>query len=269
MNCTDFERCLHDRFGSSRISEPPELAEHAGLCAECRATLDHFRLLADSLPVWRDQIPDVDLTGAVMKAWQSTPEVFDTIPAGESVRSHPARPASPAPSPMASTAGIVARPFPYRSHGLRSRRRQWLVAGSLLATVVAAIIATRQLQDAPLPVPGTGIAKQGSAAIETAHNAQQEIETPDAVTPPMMAPDPVRAPYYDLAQKAAGALGEMTVFVTSGSAAAKMPPPGAIPEETTGWIDGLQHQLRPIGRSLDDAFDFLWQAGQSADSSKT
>ncbi len=48
-----------------------------------------------------------------------------------------------------------------------------------------------------------------------------------------------------------------------------MSPADPRPGEREGWIDGLQHQLKPIGRSLDHAFDFLWEAGQSADGRKT
>jgi hypothetical protein len=71
--------------------------------------------------------------------------------------------------------------------------------------------------------------------------------------------------YYGLAQKAAGALGEVTVFVMPGASPPMMNPRDERPDRPTDWIGGLQHQLRPIGRSLDDAFDFLWQAGEAAD----
>jgi hypothetical protein len=78
-------------------------------------------------------------------------------------------------------------------------------------------------------------------------------------------PEAARDVYYDLAQKAAGAIGEVTVFVMPGSSPQMMAPTDHRPEARTDWIGGLQHQLQPIGRSLDDAFDFLWQAGEAAD----
>jgi len=90
-----------------------------------------------------------------------------------------------------------------------------------------------------------------------------------AIAPLPAAPDQAEAPYYDLAQKAAGALGEVTAYVMPGSPPRPMPPSHPRPDGAGAWIDGLRHQLKPIGRSLDHAFDFLWEAGQSADSSKT
>ena len=63
--------------------------------------------------------------------------------------------------------------------------------------------------------------------------------------------------------------GEEFIVVMPGASRSPMSPSDSLAERTGGWIDGLQHQLKPIGRSLDHAFDFLWEAGQSADSSKT
>jgi len=86
-----------------------------------------------------------------------------------------------------------------------------------------------------------------------------------AVNRAVALPEAAGEVYYDLAQKAAGALGEVTVFVMPGSSPPMMTPRDEGPERPTDWIGGLQHRLQPIGRSLDDAFDFLWQAGEAAD----
>ena len=64
---------------------------------------------------------------------------------------------------------------------------------------------------------------------------------------------------------AAGAWDEVTLLVAPESKNTAPPERSRQTEAKEGWIDGLQHQLKPMGRGLDNAFDFLWQAGQSGD----
>jgi hypothetical protein len=73
------------------------------------------------------------------------------------------------------------------------------------------------------------------------------------------------APYAGLVQLAAGAWDEVTLFIAPESKNPTLPENSPQAETKDGWIDGLQHQLKPMGRGLDNAFDFLWQAGQSGD----
>jgi hypothetical protein len=53
-----------------------------------------------------------------------------------------------------------------------------------------------------------------------------------------------------------------SVPAKSAAAATVKDPPA---EQTAGWIDEFERELKPVGRSLDNAFDFLWRAGESAD----
>src|SRR5262245_15080772 len=112
MNCSDFAKRLHEQFGSVQFDQPPELEEHANRCAACRTALDQMRLLADSLPAWREQVPEVDLTGAVLAGWQSALATSGNVSRGKSVPSASFSRTVPEPSPTASLAGIVARPLP-------------------------------------------------------------------------------------------------------------------------------------------------------------
>src|SRR5438552_3102078 len=68
MNCADFEERLHEQFGDSCLSEAPDLLEHTLHCPACRATYERFRLLTDCIGPWRGQVPDIDLTDAVLSA---------------------------------------------------------------------------------------------------------------------------------------------------------------------------------------------------------
>jgi hypothetical protein len=75
------------------------------------------------------------------------------------------------------------------------------------------------------------------------------------------------AAYGTLARSAAGAIEEFAWIMIPGR---PMSPADAENDPAEGrWIDGLQHQLQPIGKSLGDAFDFLWEVGRPPDDTRT
>jgi hypothetical protein len=97
-----------------------------------------------------------------------------------------------------------------------------------------------------------------------------EDATPQIARQRSPEPETDRAPYFDLAQRAAGALGQMSMLVLPAAArereAAPPPPRDESPAaRSAGWIDDFERELKPVGRSLGNAFDFLWRAGESAD----
>jgi hypothetical protein len=267
MNCTEFEICLNEQFAASRLAETPDLAEHAEQCALCRAVLERFRHLSDSLEPWRTRVPEVDLTQAVVVGCVSQLEfAASPLPAGPSAVPRARADDSRRPVPP-QHAGIIARPVPPL---FRISRTVWLAAGSLAAVVVAAVLISGvgngppvadldpQIAAKPVPMPVAPAAMNHSVS---------RLDPPAEVREPL--PIPQRAMYDELAQKAAGALNVVTAFVTTGGAVSQSADPGSVREDAEGWMDGLEKQLRPIGRGLDDAFDFLWQAGQSADNSRS
>jgi hypothetical protein len=276
MNCTDFEDRLHAQFGAARFDAAPDLTDHASQCPACRVTLEQFRLLSDSLGVWRDQVPDVDLTDAVVAACQSRKESsLSPVENGEVLVPSRQRAEFTRPTQSASLAGIVARPFPFPAWYRSRRRTIWLSVASLVGMLVFAVALSGLLEVSP-PWDGDPQLAQtrDPADVHSTREPGVPVETvsPAADSAPMspapMSPAPAGDVYYDLAQRAAGALGEVTAFVMPDSSPPPMSPADVRPTAgAAGWIDGVKHQLRPIGRSLDDAFDFLWEAGQSADSS--
>jgi hypothetical protein len=278
MNCAEFEDRLNEDFDASQKPRggrlgtvlSADLAEHAGECETCRGLSERLQLLADCLGVWRDQIPEIDLTEAVMSAHRRPSTEAERGPAAD--------------SPVAVgilSAGSRRRALPrLGSPGLSSRvvrrRAVWLAMGSLVAIAAFALLVPGLGLVGPQSVPGPHMAvkpagqNQDSAIAPrsdaiAARSNEQVKDGADSVDPVL---DQAQIAYRDLAQKAAGALDEVAMFVRplSSESRARAEPGG---EKGTGWIDGLQHQLKPIGRSLDDAFDFLWQAGESADPSKT
>ena len=152
----------------------------------------------------------------------------------------------------------------------RRRPLLWFIAGSLVSVLAATVFLWQPRREArPLRSE-----PQTAGIPDPAASAPPERQTPDMSNPPVLRPtvivtDTPRDAYSDLALKAAGALGEVTAYVMPAAPPHRMSPPEVESGTTGGWIDGVKNRLKPIGRSLDDAFDFLWEAGQSAEESKT
>jgi hypothetical protein len=258
-----FDASQKPRGGRLGTGASADLAEHAGECETCRAHYERFQLLADSLVVWREQIPEVDLTEAVMAAHCLQSTEAGSMPVAQS-------PAAGGIPNARSARRAVALPG---SSGLGSRvvrrRALWLAAGSLAAIAAFALLVPRLTRVVPKSVPGPDVARaRDGRTDDSAISARSDEQLKDSANTLDPVLDQAQVAYHDLAQKAAGALDEVAMFVRPLSSGTRLhSEPGA--DQGTGWIDGLQHQLKPIGRSLDDAFDFLWQAGESADPSKT
>jgi len=273
MNCSEFETQLDERFAASGLTESPELAEHAAQCVDCQIRWAQYRLLAESIVVWRDQTPEADLVESVMAARQIFTDCCDSDEnrdlAAVSRALIDARSASAAAA-ATHTAARQRWHMPARFPAL---------AG--LAAVLCVTIAIWLLRDKPSTAPTATnhsgddnpvAANRTPATDPSAANRLASAPRTDGAgregTEPELAPE--LAPYSTLVQMARSAFSEATVLILPDAMAARMSPREApSPEdgsaEPDGWIDGLQQQLRPVGRSLGDAFDFLWQAGQSVD----
>jgi len=258
MNCAEFESRLNDEFDVARAGHAPDLLEHKAQCAACREVWEQFRLLADGIGAWRLAIPDVDLATAVVFALNQT-----TAAAPYATKIEVARPAiaRQRPSRHVSAAGVIAG------------AAACLIVASLLALLRSGALLTRPAAQDPT--------RQGDLVTshdnrQTEDRSAQTSSAHDAGRAPQVAelnasqPDADRAVYYDLAQRAAGAWGQMSLLALPSkpaqNEAASVPPvegPPAAP--SSGWIDEFERELQPVGRSLGNAFDFLWRAGESAD----
>lgn len=137
----------------------------------------------------------------------------------------------------------------------------------VLAAGLAALIALST-------IPGLwnlGPAEKQPVAVRPKEKTNPSAVAPIARRQPMKpAREEAPASYYVLAQKAVGALGEVAVLVLPAHPSkSPMPAPEIPSARQSDWLEGLQNQIQPIGRSLGDAFDFLWQAGESQDGTKT
>ncbi len=269
MNCAEFQTRLNDDFEGLTGGPAADLAFHASECSTCRETYEGFRLLADGIGDWRRATPDVDLVEAVICALQE-----------------------PAPGLPQKT---VSSPLPTAAGRSRANRRSVafpVVGAAVLLTVVSLLVVLRPARTIHAPVAQVPQAERSLAAtVDREHNTPSADAGPDAghvdaghaeagnpdndETLPQVAqaaspaPPAEPGPYFDLAQRAAGAWGQMTMLVLpAGSAEGSVRQSPAVaqpqPQRSAGWIDDVERGLKPVGRGLDNAFDFLWRAGESA-----
>lgn len=258
MNCADFESRVYDGFDASSLPQAADLAEHAAQCATCRATWEGMRLLSDCIGVWRQETPDVDLADPVIFALKHTAKLAPQI------------------------SRVEARRPTISRQRLRRRSLVWAVAGAAALLIVLSLFLVPR-PDAPGPKPVAQVPEvhrnsntsQGdprhqdlSAQDPVANDRldRNEGSSPQVTQRHPPEPEADRVPYYDLAQRAAGALGQMTMLVLPVDAGAHHPPDEP-PDEgpPAGWMDDFERELKPVGRSLGNAFDFLWRAGESVD----
>jgi hypothetical protein len=262
MNCSEFEIHLDEQMAPPRLVETPDMAEHAAQCDHCRTRLEQFRQLGEALELWRDEIPDVELAPAVVAAASAAQP---PAPAAATAALRRRANGSRAPAP-AQQAGIISRPVP---PPFRISRAGGLAAACVAAGIVAAILISRPGNDPSDALSRPQIAANPVPQAIVPTPKQEEDSRPAAPARDRdLLPAPQAAVYHDLAQKAAGALSDVSAIVTSGSFSQSADRASAT-ENNEGWMDDLERQLQPIGRGLDDAFDFLWQAGQLADPSQS
>jgi|GEM_PF-4503104 hypothetical protein len=254
MNCADFQTRLDDDFNGSRTCQAPDLIEHAAHCATCRATLDGFRLLAEGIGAWRDETPDADLATAVVFALRQPLQ----------------------PTPESVTAQRRLEGF----HRRTRRSPAFVITGAAALLIVATLLivlrprAQSERAVAIIPPAHENLATangqrhdedrsangHSAAAVSDDTGARQDVAQADE-------PASETVPYYDLAQRAAGAFGQMTMLVLPANAAESVPSSavkGPPTDRSAGWMDEFERELKPVGRSLGNAFDFLWRAGESA-----
>lgn len=263
MNCVEFENHLNEQFGCAGLAPHAdaavELAEHAGDCPACRAIWEQYRLLSESIDVWLEHVPEVDLTGAVVSAEHARRVM--SVELSPPVAGHGSAQGNRSIKWLPRTTFAGTGP---------AFRSVCLATGLLVALAATAfILSGRHDQNAMLPNELAGSAPSREVApVRLPGKSGQPSSAERRAQHRANAPELAPAGYFALAQEAAGALGDAVASVVPRSTP-PMPPAEPAPAESAGWIDGLEHQLKPIGRSLGNAFDFLWQAGEAADGSRT
>ena len=253
MNCTEFERILNESIESRRPADMPSLREHAAGCAACRTLWEQYAVLERAIPLWKNRVPDVDLTDAVLAraAVRADAEKDESeSPQDPVVRRAPEGEAFPA-----GTGGGRSRP------AVTSRRRVWHLVTLLAIGAAVLVLLVRSVMfptgsDRQTP---TTIVKQDSGKAPLRDTPQQPQNEAHAEIDTLLRD--AGSAYVVLARGAADALAEVRVFAPGGARESVSPGNGG--SFLPGTSDALKQWsrgLKPIGQDLEDALDFLFEA---------
>lgn len=259
MNCDEFQSELERQLDAGLIVDNHRMREHCQICSACGEAWEGARLLADSIVAWRGQIPEVDLAEAVVAAYAHSlsPDVAHPLHRGERGRGL-------APN----SSGFL------NSQRVRRRTALYAVATCVGALIGIALLAPSNDRDAPPPADSIVAVPRLDPPIPAA----APVHSTGTVNP-FTGPIPAVAPTDELALLKAGAAYE--TFTNSAVGAleefAWIVIPIRLTESATEagevsparWIDSLQDHLQPFQQGLDDALDFLREAGDSPENSRT
>jgi hypothetical protein len=240
MNCAEFDVELNRVLDRRTGEELAVLQPHAEQCADCRQALDRARGLLEAITAWRGAVPEVDLANAVVLACAEVSPSPAAIENQSSKRS-------------VQTAGSVVVTASSSRH---QRRAIYATLVALSSMLLLAVYLLSSNPESPTIVEKTpGLPREAPA-------------NKPPVDPELALLDQAGDAYGRLAKSAAGALEEFAVIVIPGAG-------GAVPTVRTSdsadepLLEGLQQQLQPVGRSLGNALDFLWEVGSSPADSRT
>jgi len=238
LPCTEFDRRLEAAIEERRLPEAA-LREHAAGCERCRAAWEQYALLDEAITAWRAGVPDVDLTDSVLSRL-----AFD----------------SQTTAPAATVAAVHSR-----------RRARWIaVASASAAALLVALLLSplARVNDAPevagnQPVlPATGPANSSTpeaaeplAPVVAVRPAVDENDDDTELT--LLVRDAGSA-YLGLANGAAEAVAQGAMLLP---AVALVSGDGVtVDEAPASWVDQFRRDLTPIGRNIENALEFLFDA---------
>jgi hypothetical protein len=247
LNCTAFEERLIQAVEARESlaafedecdpqSAPwQELRAHAHQCPDCRKLWNEFALLERVLPVWKSQLPPVDLAERVLARWREEQTSF------------------PATAEATKTNG--------------RKNSSWAFPWSVVLAVAALVLVSIPFVFPPSsdPDPSETIAISHPAP-EPAGNDQNppppNLKDSEA---PSLNPDwqelaqDAGSAYWALASDAADSFASVTVFVPPRKAASEPPKPED-PPPAGGWVEGIGTGLKPIGQDVKKSMGFLFEA---------
>lgn len=254
MNCTEFEHRLNEQLDARALDETPDMAGHIAECEPCRVFWESAQTLSDAISHWRNETPDVDLGSAVLarRALENA-----AAPAPQRIVR------TPSPSPVRPRTTRLAQTVVLSQTGGgagdAAARTRWTLVASLAAmAALLALSAVPSFED-PAEIAARR-SLSGSHVVSRSERPNHDRKT----TIPLPLEDD--GPYATLGKQASGVLAVLVPgTATSGTTPAAGMPGG----KDDSWLGGLQSQWQPVGESLGNALDFLWQAGDAHDSART
>ncbi len=246
-NCTKFEDHLlgavenhnspGDAFDEESDAESAvwrELRAHANACPDCRKLWNEFAILDRVLPVWKDQLPQVNLADAVLARWREEQSAI--------------HPASAAASPDKSATR-------HKPAG-----RSFFALATVLA--VAGLIGLSFLfvppTDEDLPATQPVSTTNNEPAAEKT-DGPKTIENDESADWQTLARNAGSA-YRVLADDAADSFASAMVFVPPPQPAVESAKPIIKPQPSKGWVEEIETGFKPIGHDVGQAMGFLFEA---------
>jgi hypothetical protein len=239
INCTEFHKRLADAIERRESVDNVILREHAGVCAECRASWLDALLLDSAVAQWKKPVSSQGLTERILTQVASNPSIEPATSPADRLPSRPRRFVRPAGAAVAALAVCACAMF------LLTRSPQAPVRQG--PDVVRDTPRTEPLRAPEVPRP-IAMAQDAKPAQNTppAGNARVEVLLADAGTA-----------YLHLAGHAAQAVTAASVLVPSTDETEKA---ATTPKEETRWVDDVRHEIAPVTHQLSHAFEFLIDA---------
>ena len=251
---TDAVRAALSTVDATPLLNTPEISSHLAQCAGCRQEWEAIRTLHEAISAWREQVPPVDLASAVLLEFARPvpPTAPPAAPIRASVSAQALRETGPAD---------VSGPPGLRRTGEIVRARRSLAAS--LAALAGLFALSAGLVTQPVPDRGAPVVLHGKPPLEaTGPTAAGDENVQSLVRHAGTA-------YLALAQETAGAMrGITTLVVPDQSSAAKLSL-DSVPALSTGLVNELETDFRPLSDSVGGVFDFLWNTAKITDKAAT
>ncbi|MFG0295021.1 MAG: hypothetical protein ACF8PG_03865 [Maioricimonas sp. JB045] len=228
MNCQDFLQHVEDELLSHPEAAVASLRAHLADCDQtsCREFLENTLAIEEAVRVWRDQTPQVDVTGTVLTRWKTeaaVPDVREPVRPSESPSLHRATPdPTPPPAsrawPVVLAVALLMLTLPLLVPGRSGKNDR---AGTGPVTAVEPSVPS------PTPSPNVADAEQHTAVVRDRSIA-----------------------YYNAAQHATRMVTDAVVLVLpDDDPSSQFEDPTHVPE----WVGHWGEQIEPLKTQFDSA----------------
>jgi hypothetical protein len=252
MNCDEIQSELQRQLDVELVVDDDQIREHCQTCIPCFQAWESARLLSDSIAIWREQIPEVDLVESVVAAH------------AQSISSRMASSVSSSGVGIVQRAerenALVGKPIVAKRLALPRRRHAIFAAAACLMALIAVALLTPSGQVPPSAevVPVTALAVPP---------VESDVVPSGAARDEVALLNHAGAAYDTITKSAVGALEEFAWIVIPIHLTDPPSDFGDAPREH--WINGLQDQLQPLQDGLGEALDFLREAGDRPRNTRT
>lgn len=222
MNLVEFQSEIEDMIETQNFDQRPHLESLATQSPEHQRVWEDYLILEQTLPAWKQSLPEVDLVEAVISQLADLKE-------SDPEHSNPTNISSPQQKKLDSKA-------------------RWIYASVLtVAAVLIAVSINLWIDDSSLITPNTLIVNQ------TQNSYQPDSETKSDNKLNQLLQN-ARAASWGLAQSTAGTMTEAVNLVPVTQSDPN--PEKNIPEESN-WVEDINKEMQPLKEQIGHAWYFI------------